>query len=135
MTQLEEKRQKVKALPDIFYKYYLGDDGKMLEIPVKKEEYKGSYVIFRYEMPDSKGIMRPGELARPDSIEFGVFDGKRRCVFFKESNKKREAALIFDKEDENQIAKYETKIRKVIFKRRDLARCINSGGESNGNGV
>lgn len=131
MTQLEEKRQKVEVLPDIFYKYYLGDDGKMLEIPIKKENYKGGYVIFRYEMPDSKGIMRPGELARPDSIEFGVFDGKRRCVFFKEPNKKREAALIFDTEYENQISKYEAKIRKAILKRRDLARCINcSGGET-----
>lgn len=131
MTQLEEKHQKVKALPNIFYKYYLGDDRKMLEIPIKKEEYKGSYVIFRYEMPDSKGIMRPGELARPDSIEFGVFDGRRRCVFFKEPNKKREAALIFDKEYENQISKYEAKIWKAILKRKDLARVINcSGGET-----
>lgn len=135
-----EMLQKIQTLPDIFYRYTLNDREIVVD-PIKKNTHETKYskrqvTIFEYELPDVKGKMRTFALADPDTVEFGIFDGRRKCVFFKESDKKRDAALIFDKVYEDQIAKYEDKIRKAILKRRDLARCINcSGGETDGKSV
>lgn len=133
-SRYEEAQKKLQELPDIFYRYTL--DNTIIETQIKKVLYGKSLLIFEYVMPQANGKLRTTQLSEPDTIKFGVFDGRRKCVFFKEPGKHREAALIFDKEYENQIAKYEDKIRKAIFKRRDLAWCINcSGGETNGESV
>ncbi len=125
-SRYEETQKKLQALPDIFYRYTL--DNTIIETPIKKVLYGKSLLIFEYVMPQANGKLRTTQLSEPDTIKFGVFDGRRKCVFFKEPSKHREAALIFDKEYENQIAKYEDKIRKAILKRRDLAWVINCGG-------
>lgn len=138
----EERFQKIQALPDIFYRYTLNDRGIVVD-PIKKNVRETKYsrverkvTTFEYELPDVKGKLRTFTLSDPDTVKFGVFDGRRKCVFFKEPNKERDAALIFDKEYENQIVKYEDKIRKAILKRRNLAWYINcSGGETNGPGI
>ena len=128
-SRYEEVQKKLQALPDIFYRYTL--DNTIIETPIKKVLYGKDYLIFEYTMPQGNGKLRTSQLSEPDTIKFGVFDGRRKCVFLKEPGKHREAALIFDKEYENQIAKYEAKILKAILKRRDLAWCINcSGGET-----
>jgi len=128
----EEIQKKLQEMPDIFYRYTLGDQ-HIVETPIKKVAYGTSYLIFEYILPQGNGKLRTAQLSEPDTVRFGVFDGRRKCVFFKEPGKSREAALIFDKEYENQIAKYEAKIRKAILKRRDLAWAINcSGGDTNG---
>ena len=130
-SRYEETQKKLQALPNIFYRYTL--DNTIIETPIKKVLYGECYLFFEYVIPQSNGKLRTCQLSDPNTIKFGVFDGRRKCVFFKEPGKSREAALIFDKEYENQIAKYEDKIRKAILKRRDLARCINcSGGDTNG---
>lgn len=130
----EEVQKKLQELPDIFYRYTL--DNTIIETPIKKVVYAKHYLIFEYVMSQGNGKLRTAQLSDPDTIKFGVFDGRRKCVFFKEPGKSREAALIFDKEYENQIDKYEAKILKAILKRRDLMWCINcSGGETNGSSV
>ena len=129
-SRYEETQKKLQALPDIFYRYTL--DNTIIETPIKKVLYGEDYLMFEYVMPQGNGKLRTTQLSEPDTIKFGVFDGRRKCVFFKEPGKSREAALIFDKEYENQIAKYEAKIRKAILKRRDLALVINAGGETDG---
>ena len=130
----EEVQKKLQELPDIFYRYTL--DNTIIETPIKKVVYAKHYLIFEYVLPQGNGKLRTAQLSDPDTVKFGVFDGRRKCVFFKEPGKSREAALIFDKEYENQIAKYEDKLRKAIFKRRDLLRYINcSGGETDGSSV
>jgi len=120
----EEIQKKLQELPDIFYRYTL--DNTIVETPIKKVVYAKHYLIFEYVLPQGNGKLRTTQLSDPDTIKFGVFDGRRKCVFFKEPGKSREAALIFDKEYENQIVKYEAKIRKAILKRRDLAWCIHT---------
>lgn len=135
ISRHEEVQKKLQEMPDIFYRYTL-DKGRIVETPIKKVVYGQHYLIFEYILPQGNGKLRTAQLSDPDTVKFGVFDGRRKCVFFKEPGKSREAALIFDKEYENQIAKYEDKIRKAILKRRDLAWCINcSGGETNGTSV
>ena len=130
----DEVQKKLQELPDIFYRYTL--DNTIIETPIKKVVYAKHYLIFEYVLPQGNGKLRTAQLSDPDTVKFGVFDGRRKCVFFKEPGKSREAALIFDKEYENQIAKYEDKLRKAIFKRRDLLRYINcSGGDMNGTSV
>ena len=126
----EEVQKKLQEMPDIFYRYTL-DKGRIIETPIKKVVYAKHYLIFEYLLPQGNGKLRTAQLSDPDTIRFGVFDGRRKCVFFKEPGKHREAALIFDKEYENQIVKYEAKIRTVILKRKDLAWVINSGGVTN----
>lgn len=131
----EEVQKKLQALPDIFYRYTL-DKGRIIETPIKKVVYAKHYLIFEYVMSQGNGKLRTAQLSDPDTIKFGVFDGRRKCVFFKEPGKHREAALIFDSVYETQIANYEAKIRMAILKRRDLAWCINcSGGDTNGTSV
>lgn len=131
----EEVQKKLQEMPDIFYRYTLVDQ-HIVETPIMKVIYSKHYLIFEYVMSQGNGKLRTAQLSDPDTVKFGVFDGRRKCVFFKEPGKHREAALIFDKEYENQIAKYEVKIRKAILKRRDLAWCINcSGGDANGSSV
>lgn len=126
----EEIQKKLQELPDIFYRYTLGDQ-HIVETPIKKVVYAKHYLIFEYVMPQANGKLRTTQLSDPDTIKFGVFDGRRKCVFFKEPGKSREAAIIFDKEYEDQIDKYEAKIQKAILKRRDLSWYINcSGGET-----
>lgn len=125
-SRYEETQKKLQELPDIFYRYTL--DNTIIETPIKKVIYAEHYLMFEYVIPQGNGKLRTAQLSEPDTIKFGVFDGRRKCVFFKESGKHREAAFIFDKEYENQIAKYEAKIRKAIFKRRDLAWYINYAG-------
>lgn len=133
-SRYEETQKKLQALPDIFYRYTL--DNTIIETPIKKVLYGGRHLMFEYVMPQANGKLRTAQLSDPDTIKFGVFDGRRKCVFFKEPGKSREAALIFDKEYENQITKYEAKIRKAILKRRDLAWCITcGGGETDGTSV
>lgn len=133
-SRYEETQKKLQALPDIFYRYTL--DNTIVETPIKKVLHGGRHLMFEYILPQGNGKLRTGQLSEPDTVKFGVFDGRRKCVFFEEPGKSREAALIFDKEYENQIAKYEAKIRKVTLKRRDLAWCINcSGGDMNGKSV
>lgn len=125
----EEIQKKLQELPDIFYRYTL--DNTIIETPIKKVLYGGRHLMFEYILPQGNGKLRTSQLSEPDTVKFGVFDGRRKCVFFKEPGKSREAALIFDNEYENQIAKYEAKIRKAILKRRDLSWYINcSGGET-----
>ena len=118
ISRYEETQKKLQALPDIFYRYTL--DNTIIETPIKKVLYGERHLIFEYSMPQANGKLRTTQLSEPDTIKFGVFDGRRKCVFFKEPGKHREAALIFDKEYENQIAKYEAKIRKAILKRKAL---------------
>jgi len=131
----EEIQKKLQEMPDIFYRYTL-DKGRIIENPIKKVAYAKHYLIFEYVLPQGNGKLRTAQLSDPDTVKFGVFDGRRKCVFFKEPGKSREAALIFDKEYENQIAKYEKKIQKAILKRRDLMWCINyGGGDTNGSSV
>lgn len=130
-SRYEETQKKLQELPDIFYRYTL--DNTIIETPIKKVLYGGRHLMFEYVLPQGNGKLRTAQLSDPDTIRFGVFDGRRKCVFFKEPGKSKEAALIFDKEYENQIAKYEDKIRKAILKRKDLAWAINcSGGDTNG---
>lgn len=131
----EEVQKKLQALPDIFYRYTL-DKGRIIETPIRKVWYAKHYLMFEYFLKQSNDTFRTCQLSDPDTVKFGVFDGRRKCVFFKEPGKSREAALIFDNEYENQIAKYEAKIRKAILKRRDLSWYINcSGGDTNGTSV
>ena len=129
----EEVQKKLQEMPDIFYRYTL--DNTIVETPIRKVWYAKHYLMFEYIMSQGNGKLRTCQLSDPDTIKFGVFDGRRKCVFFKEPGKSREAALIFDKEYEDQITKYEAKIRKAILKRRDLAWAINSGGETDGTSV
>lgn len=135
ISRHEEIQKKLQELPDIFYRYTL-DKGRIIETPIKKVVYAKHYLIFEYVMEQSNGKLRTAQLSDPDTIKFGIFDGRRKCVFFKEPGKSREAALIFDSVYETQIANYEAKIRMAILKRRDLAWCINcSGGETDGSSV
>lgn len=131
----EEVQKKLQALPDIFYRYTL-DKGRIIETPIRKVWYAKHYLMFEYFLKQSNDTFRTCQLSDPDTVKFGVFDGRRKCVFFKEPGKSREAALIFDNEYENQIAKYEAKIRMAILKRRDLSWYINcSVGDTNGTSV
>ena len=135
ISRHEEIQKKLQELPDIFYRYTL-DKGRIIETPIKKVVYAKHYLIFEYVMEQGNGKLRTAQLSDPDTIKFGVFDGRRKCVFFKEPGKSREAALIFDKVYETQIANYEAKIRMAILKRRDLAWAINcSGGDTDGSSV
>lgn len=134
-SRYEEAQKKLQALPDIFYRYTL-DKGRIIETPIKKVVYGTSYLMFEYVLPQGNGKLRTAQLSEPDTVKFGAFDGRRKCVFFKEPGKHREAALIFDSVYETQIANYEAKIRMAILKRRDLAWAINcSGGDTNGTSV
>ena len=135
ISRHEEIQEKLQELPDIFYRYTL-DKGRIIETPIKKVVYAKHYLIFEYVISQGNGKLRTAQLSDPDTVRFGVFDGRRKCVFFKEPGKSKEAALIFDKEYENQITKYEDKIRKAILKRKDLLWYINyDGGDTNGSSV
>lgn len=130
----EEAQKRMQALPDIFYRYTLDLLDGIIVIPINKKKYSGNYLMFEYELPDTKGIMRTFGLSEPDTVRFGIFDGRRKCVFFKEPDRERDAALIFDAVYEEQVAKYEAKIRKAILKRKALQQVIKKG-EGDGQGL
>jgi hypothetical protein len=78
-------------------------------------------------MVDYAGRVIKTELSRPYDIQFGVYDGHRKCVFFEEPDKEKEAALIFDKHYDEVIAKCEDKVKDCILKRKALQRIIKKG--------
>ena len=133
MSREKELHQKILALPHNFYRYRLDSNTIVTEL-VERTNLSG-YPVVLCRMVDYAGRVFKTELSRPYDIQFGVYDGHRKCVFFEEPDKEKEAALIFDKHYDEVITKCEDKVKDCILKRKALQRIIKKGGVTDGSSV
>ena len=126
ISEAEKNFHKLKELPDIFYRYRFVDNTIVVE-KVEKTTL-GDRFFVQCLMADVNGRTRKSPVSRPYEIEFGVYDGSRKCVFFKEGDKETEAAFIFDQHYDEVISKCELKVRDCILKRKALQAIIKKGG-------
>lgn len=125
MSRESELHQKILALPHNFYRYRLDNNALVTEL-VERTNLSG-YPVVLCQMVDYAGRLIKTELSRPYDIQFGVYDGHRKCVFFEEPGKEEEAALIFDKHYDKVITMCEDKVKDCILKRKALQRIIKGG--------
>jgi hypothetical protein len=124
-------RERVKQLPDVFYRYIF-KDGKISKTQIKRN--KGidplmcSSLVY-FERPNCTRVY----LSHAERIEIGKFDGRRNAVFLEEDNAEAEAAAIFDMHYNELIAECEDSVKDYILKRKTLYRIMR--GEENGVGV
>lgn len=127
MNKLDEatkRYERLAALPVIFYRYRFAD-GIIVD---KIERIKlGNHILVQSVTLLDNGKVRKSAIAQPYDIEFGVYDGHRKCIFFEECDKEREAALIFDKHYADVISKCELKVMDCILKRKALLQVFKKG--------
>lgn len=111
-------RERVKQLPDVFYRYIF-KDGEISKTQIKKNKgidpFLYSSLVF-FERPNGTRVY----LSHAEKIDLGKYDGRRNAVFLEEDNAEAEAAAIFDMHYNELIAEYEERIKDCILKRKTL---------------
>lgn len=132
---IRKSGQKIlEELPDIFYRYELKGDEIVMTRMAKRVCYHDIIAVY-YQHYLANGEVIDRQVSHPEKIRFGVYDGSRHCVFFKEPDKEVEAAMIFDQHLDNRIASFEEKVKDCILKRKTLQQIIRKGDKNDGSSV
>lgn len=122
-------RERVKQLPDVFYRYIF-KDGKISKTQIKKNKgidpFMCSSLVY-FERPNGTRVY----LSHAERIEIGKFDGRRNAVFLEEDNAEAYAAIIFSSHFDDEIGLRELEIRDYILKKKQLlnyTRVVNIDG-------
>lgn len=122
-------RERVKQLPDVFYRYIF-KDGKISKTQIKKNKgidpFMCSSLVY-FERPNGTRVY----LSHAERIEIGKYDGRRNAVFLEEDNAESEAAIIFSSHFDDEIGLREREIRDYILKKKQLlnyTRVVNIDG-------
>jgi len=111
-------RERVKQLPDLFYRYIF-KDGKFSKTQIKKNKgidpFMCSSLVY-FERPNGTRVY----LSHAERIEIGKYDGRRNAVFLEEDNAEAEAAAVFDMHYNELIAECENNVKDYILKRKTL---------------
>jgi hypothetical protein len=111
-------RERVKQLPDVFYRYIF-KDGKISKTQIKKNKgidpFMCSSLVY-FERPNGTRVY----LSHAERIEIGKYDGRRNAVFLEEDNAEAEAAAVFDMHYNELIAECEDNVKDYILKRKTL---------------
>jgi len=111
-------RERVKQLPDLFYRYIF-KDGKISKTQIKKNKgidpFMCSSLVY-FERPNGTRVY----LSHAERIEIGKYDGRRNAVFLEEDNAEAEAAAVFDMHYNELIAECENNVKDYILKRKTL---------------
>ena len=120
-------RERVKQLPDVFYRYIF-KDGKISKTQIKKNKgidpFMCSSLVY-FERSNGTRVY----LSHAERIEIGKYDGRRNAVFLEEDNAEAEAATVFDMHYNELIAECEEQVKDYILKRKALKQ-IMKGGET-----
>lgn len=115
--------ERVKKLPDVFYRYIF-KDGKISKTQIKKNKgidpFMSSSLVY-FERPNGTRVY----LSHAERIELGKFDGRRNAVFLEEDNAEAEAAAVFDMHYNDLIAECEKNVKDYILKRKTLKQIID----------
>lgn len=118
-------RERVKQLPDVFYRYIF-KDGKISKTQIKKNKgidpFMCSSLVY-FERPNGTRVY----LSHAERIELGKFDGRRNAVFLEEDNAEAEAAAVFDMHYNELIAECENNVKDYILKRKTLHQIMKGG--------
>lgn len=132
MMDIRTHRERVKKLPDVFYRYIF-KDGKISKTQIKKNKGTDPFMsssLLYFEKKNGTRVY----LSHAERIELGKYDGRRNAVFLEEDNAEAKAAAIFDMHYNERIAECEDIVKDCILKRKTLQQIISKGG-SNGVGV
>ena len=118
-------RDRVKRLPDVFYRYIF-KDGKISKTQIKKnkgiDQFMSSSLVY-FERPNGTRVY----LSHAERIEIGKYDGRRNAVFLEEDNAEAEAACIFSSHFDDEIALREREIKDYILKKKQLLDYTKGG--------
>jgi len=118
-------RERVKQLPDVFYRYIF-KDGKISKTQIKKNKgidpFMCSSLVY-FERPNGTRVY----LSHAERIEIGKYDGRRNAVFLEEDNAEAEAAAVFDMHYNELIAECEDNVKDYILKRKTLYQIMRGG--------
>ena len=118
-------RERIKQLPDVFYRYIF-KDGKISKTQIKKNKgidpFMCSNLVY-FERPNGTRVY----LSHAERIEIGKYDGRRNAVFLEEDNAEAEAAAIFDMHYNELIAECEEHVKDYILKRKTLYQIMKGG--------
>ena len=118
-------RERVKHLPDVFYRYIF-KDGKISKTQIKKNKgidpFMCSSLVY-FERPNGTRVY----LSHAERIEIGKYDGRRNAVFLEEDNAEAEAAAVFDMHYNELIAECEDNVKDYILKRKTLYQIMRGG--------
>ncbi len=119
-------RERVKQLPDVFYRYIF-KDGKISKTQIKKNKgidpFMCSSLVY-FERPNGTRVY----LSHAERIEIGKYDGRRNAVFLEEDNAEAAAAAIFDMHYNELIAECEDNVKDYILKRKTLYQIMKGDG-------
>lgn len=118
MMDIKTHRERVKQLPDVFYRYIF-KDGEISKTQIKKNKGIDPFIsssLVYFERPNGTRVY----LSHAERIELGKYDGRRNAVFLEEDNAEAEAAAIFDMHYDELIAEHEKYIKDCILKRNQL---------------
>ena len=118
-------RERVKQLPDVFYRYIF-KDWKISKTQIKRNKgidpFMSSSLVY-FERPNGTRVY----LSHAERIEIGKYDGRRNAVFLEEDNAEAEAACIFSSHFDDEIALREREIRDYILKKKQLLDYTKGG--------
>lgn len=118
-------RERVKQLPDVFYRYIF-KDGKISKTQIKKNKGIDPFIsssLVYFERPNGTRVY----LSHAERIEIGKYDGRRNAVFLEEDNAEAEAATVFDMHYNELIAECEENVKDYILKRKTLYQIMKGG--------
>lgn len=118
-------RERVKQLPDVFYRYIF-KDGKISKTQIKKNKgidpFMCSSLVY-FERANGTRVY----LSHAERIEIGKYDGRRNAVFLEEDNAEAFAAIIFSSHFDDEIGLRELEIRDYILKKKQLLNYTKGG--------
>ena len=112
-------RERVKQLPDVFYRYIF-KDGKISKTQIKKNKGIDPFMCSSLVYLD---------LSHAERIEIGKYDGRRNAVFLEEDNAEDKAAAVFDMHYNELIAECEDNVKDYILKRKTLHQIMKGGDD------